>query len=700
MPYGNFYYGKVGFHFKKSGAVGNRHNPSLGLICNQPQDVNNRYVPGSGVGASSTAQRRAKLIQSYATTPQICGQSPTRLGLYVKGGSNMYALNWLLNNGCPYNPSIVTPVTPVIPVAPTIYAVITGYTQATVYWSTTDSTITSFTLQYGTDNSTWTTIPNISSALRSYTITGLSNNQQYYFQILATNSLGNSPYSSSISSIVQNFASWDLFPDAYNYASTIIAATYPTTQTDARGDTTLILYRQGYYYSSASSILSQGNINEFYSYMAFQYTNKLDVNPNYNFWNTASARYNAAGNYIGSASTIIQGVGTILGEWMQSITQFNSAINSYNIQGRYSDATVAPTTWYIVGSTDNATWYLITSRTTIYTWGGSYQNNTATFNSPNYPLPFTNSVYNYIRIIVPTIYNSFGTNQALNLWIFRPNALIQNLTPGAPTNLVQTNGTATSITFTFTPGVSYGGAITNYRYSTNGGTTFAFVSSFASNTVTITGLTANTNYNIVLKCVNQYGAGTSSSTYGMSTGTLAPTALLLQSSYRGFIPPTNIVITFTPPSSGSFTIINYQYSIDGGATFTNVSSFTTNTTVRINGLTNNVKYVIYLRTVSNLGQTGTISAPITVIIGDYDNSNLTGTTLQAYNNNATLALTNAGVYSNPTIWYVSGINASNTQFYSQIATITNNSGDSFITTTPSQTFTNGGLYYFYIPSTP
>jgi len=105
MTYGNFYYGKTGFYFKKNGAIGARYNPPLGSICNAPQNVNNRYIPGSGVGASSTSQRRAKLINAYKTAPQTCGQCQTRLGVYAQGGSNMYALNWNLNNGCPYTGS-------------------------------------------------------------------------------------------------------------------------------------------------------------------------------------------------------------------------------------------------------------------------------------------------------------------------------------------------------------------------------------------------------------------------------------------------------------------------------------------------------------------------------------------------------------------------------------------------------------------
>lgn len=102
MTYGNFYYGKNGFFFKKSGAIGARYNPSLAAICNQPQDVNNRYVPGSGVGASSTSQRRAKLIHAYRSVPQKCGNDLTRLGVYAKGGSNDYALNWIYTERCPF----------------------------------------------------------------------------------------------------------------------------------------------------------------------------------------------------------------------------------------------------------------------------------------------------------------------------------------------------------------------------------------------------------------------------------------------------------------------------------------------------------------------------------------------------------------------------------------------------------------------
>jgi len=83
MPYGNFYVGKEGFFYKKWNGGGGRWNPPLGLICNQPQNVFNKYVPGAGVGANSIANRRAKLFRATSCNKnQQCGRFFTTLGQY------------------------------------------------------------------------------------------------------------------------------------------------------------------------------------------------------------------------------------------------------------------------------------------------------------------------------------------------------------------------------------------------------------------------------------------------------------------------------------------------------------------------------------------------------------------------------------------------------------------------------------------
>jgi probable HAF family extracellular repeat protein len=102
MPNGSYWVGRGGFTYKRSGGGGARRNFPLGLITNQPADVNNTYVPGAGVGASSRATRRAKMLHATLNTPQYpYNRMFSRLGLQASGGSNDYAYNWYFNDVWP-----------------------------------------------------------------------------------------------------------------------------------------------------------------------------------------------------------------------------------------------------------------------------------------------------------------------------------------------------------------------------------------------------------------------------------------------------------------------------------------------------------------------------------------------------------------------------------------------------------------------
>ena len=202
MPYGNFYYGKTGFFFKKSGVIGARYNPSLGAICNQPQDVNNRFVPGSGVGASSTAQRRAKLIQAYRTVAQKDGKGPQHLGVFSQGGSNAYALNWGL-----YNSPYVGPAPPVILSAPT-NLLQTSSTTTTITFTFTPpdsrgSTITNY--EYSIDGGSTFTAFSPAQTTSPVTISGLTGNTTYTVQLKAVNSSGAGEASATMTGITADF---------------------------------------------------------------------------------------------------------------------------------------------------------------------------------------------------------------------------------------------------------------------------------------------------------------------------------------------------------------------------------------------------------------------------------------------------------------------------------------------------------------
>ena len=79
---GQLWYGPYGFLYKKKGAAGGRKNPSYGVICNQPQNVWNKYTSGAGVGGISVANRRAKLrLATSCNTTQRCGPFYKNLGM-------------------------------------------------------------------------------------------------------------------------------------------------------------------------------------------------------------------------------------------------------------------------------------------------------------------------------------------------------------------------------------------------------------------------------------------------------------------------------------------------------------------------------------------------------------------------------------------------------------------------------------------
>jgi hypothetical protein len=84
--------------------------------------------------------------------------------------------------------------------------------------------------------------------------------------------------------------------------------------------------------------------------------------------------------------------------------------------------------------------------------------------------------------------------------------------PGAPT-LVRTLADDGKVYLYFNAGTTGGGTITNYEFSTDGGTTFtAFNPPQASNPVQIAELTTGQSYSLALKAINSAGVGTASGT--------------------------------------------------------------------------------------------------------------------------------------------------------------------------------------------
>ena len=87
-----------------------------------------------------------------------------------------------------------------VPLAPTSVSI--GSVTTTSFRGTTPSSFpmgaTSFSVQYSTDNVTWTTGASSLSTSASWNITGLSANTDYYLRYLAVNTYGSTPSVSSI----------------------------------------------------------------------------------------------------------------------------------------------------------------------------------------------------------------------------------------------------------------------------------------------------------------------------------------------------------------------------------------------------------------------------------------------------------------------------------------------------------------------
>jgi hypothetical protein len=200
------------------------------------------------------------------------------------------------------------------------------------------------------------------------------------------------------------------------------------------------------------------------------------------------------------------------------------------------------------------------------------------------------------------------TAPSANYTVTQPSlsAIITALAPGAPTITAITPGNA-QLSVAFTAPTSNGGsAVTNYKYSTNGGISFTAVSpASTSSPILITGLTNGTSYSVQILAVNSVGDGTPSTSTAAIPRTVpgAPTITGITASASG-----QASVAFTAPASnGGSAVTNYKYSTNGGTSFTAVSPASTSSPIVITGLVNGTAYNIQIRAVNEAGD-GTATA--------------------------------------------------------------------------------------------
>jgi predicted RNA-binding protein with TRAM domain len=170
-----------------------------------------------------------------------------------------------------------------------------------------------------------------------------------------------------------------------------------------------------------------------------------------------------------------------------------------------------------------------------------------------------------------------------------------------------------SLSVYYTQGSDGGLTITNYFYSTDGGTTYVLFNpedtteplTITETSDTNTTLENGTTYNVRIKAVNAAGTSGASNQLSGTPDSFSPPAINL--SVAG---DTIAYIYFTAGNNGSGTsITKYQYTLDG-TSFTDIID--TNNPLMIDSLINNTAYTIRIRAVNNLSENSALSNSTTV----------------------------------------------------------------------------------------
>ena len=177
---------------------------------------------------------------------------------------------------------------------------------------------------------------------------------------------------------------------------------------------------------------------------------------------------------------------------------------------------------------------------------------------------------------------------------------------GIPTSLVATPGN-NSLSIAFSENAN-GDTVTGYQWSLDGDTYYP--ASGIASPVTISGLVAGESYTIYLEAIGATnGVGfASASVTGIPVGVTAPAAA---SGLSATASTNSISLAFAPGSNNGGTITNYQYSLDGGATFILFSPAQTSSPLTISGLGTGTSYSIVVKAVNSIGA-GTATSAISV----------------------------------------------------------------------------------------
>jgi hypothetical protein len=161
-----------------------------------------------------------------------------------------------------------------------------------------------------------------------------------------------------------------------------------------------------------------------------------------NLWSSTLANYTnfnvaaSSNTYAGSSTTVDVGGNVYPGEWLQVQVASAIVLSTYQIQSRsdLGNGNGEPKTWYLLGSSNGTSWYLVDQRSNVV-WGGASSINTMTVQA--------NQAFTSYRIViyVPGASFSNATNAVIGEWTLNGSIEGPNVTPDGRLGLGVTNPT-------------------------------------------------------------------------------------------------------------------------------------------------------------------------------------------------------------------------------------------------------------------
>ncbi len=432
-----------------------------------------------------------------------------------------------------------------------------GNQSLTVSWASPTfvggTALSEFQVQVSTDaGSTWSVAATTTPATTSATLTGLSNGTTYDVRVRALNGVGASAGSEVVTAVPHITAP---------VTAPAIASTTPgdhtvdvviTPPTDDGGSAVT-----GYYYSiDGGSTWSSTPVGTSFTISGLVNGAEHEL---------VVKASNVVGDSPSSAPSTVQAQTTPYVPVLAAVAAVESVELTYSAP---SDDGGSPITRYEYSLDGGSTWS--TAGASPYTVGGQ--------------------AAGVSRDVQMRAVNALGAGTATSTQTVVPYTV-----PDAPTVTTLVERSERVVVTLGAPAFDGARAVTAYQYSLNGGTTWV-TRPDAATSFTITGLTDGQTYALAFRAVNLAGAGDDVAGSATPHQQVPVTPPVITSVVEG---DRTLTVTVTPPADdGDSPVLGYQYSLDGGTTWT---TGLVDAEFAITGLDNGTAYDLTVRAVNAIG---------------------------------------------------------------------------------------------------